>query len=118
MNTLLRRIAKWVFITAACVSLSGCFIKPYRFDLYQGNIITPDKVAQIQPGMTQEQVRYVLGTPVLNDVFDTERWDYIYLERPSKGPECRRHLAIIFDNGRVAQVTQDPISGVPNVNVA
>jgi len=115
MNTSLRHFSRWVLLAVACSLLCGCFIKPYKFDLYQGNIITPDKVAQVQPGMSQEQVRYVLGTPMLNDVFETARWDYVYLEKPGKGPAIRRHLAVFFDNGRVAKITQDPLS---DVNVA
>lgn len=107
MKLSFRDFSRWAILLTTCILLSGCFIKPYRFDLHQGNILPPDKVAQIQPGMSREQVRYLLGNPMLNDVFETDRWDYIYLERPGKGRETRHHLAIFFDEGRVARVTND-----------
>ena len=105
-------ICKGILWLCLCLSLNACFIKPYRFDMYQGNAISSDKIAEIQPGMSQEQVRYVLGTPMLHDVFHTERWDYIYLEKPGRGEETRRHLAIYFEDGKVQRVTHDPLTNV------
>jgi outer membrane protein assembly factor BamE len=118
MKTILRHFSQWAVLVTVCTLLGGCFIKPYKFDLYQGNILSPDKVAQIQPGMSREQVRYVLGTPMLNDVFETERWDYVYLEKRGYKNETRRHLAVFFDEGRVARVTHDPLPDVADVDVA
>ena len=92
-----------------CISLSACIIRPYKFDLKQGNVLTRENVEQIEPGMSATSVRYALGTPMLNDVFHTERWDYIYIDRPRKGKETRRHLAIYFEGGSVARVTHDPL---------
>lgn len=103
----LRNVGRFTVLIAIYTLLAGCFVKPYRFDLHQGNIIAAEKVAQIQPGMSREQVRYLLGTPVLNDVFETDRWDYIYLEVSGKGAELRKHLAVFFHEGRVARVTRD-----------
>lgn len=91
------------------LSLSACFIRPYKFDLEQGNLISADKIAQVQPGMSEEQVKYVLGTPMLQDVFHTNRWDYVYLEKPSYGKEKRSHLAIYFNDGVVSEVIRDPL---------
>lgn len=112
MKNAFRLCCRGLLLVSLSVLLSGCFIKPYKFDLYQGNIITPDKIAQVQPGMSQEQVRYILGTPLLNDVFENERWDYVYVEKPGKGGEARRHLAIFFINGRVDTMTEDLMGDV------
>ena len=60
---------------AACVSLTGCV---YRMDIQQGNYLDGKAVSQLKVGMTRSQVRYILGTPMVEDVFNTERWDYIY----------------------------------------
>lgn len=92
-----------------CLSLSACFVRPYRFDLKQGNVITAEKVEQIQQGMSEDQVRYILGTPMLHDVFHTNRWDYIYFDRPNHGEITRRHLAIYFENGQVDHISHDPL---------
>ncbi|HEX7155742.1 MAG TPA: outer membrane protein assembly factor BamE, partial [Burkholderiaceae bacterium] len=72
---------------AAALSLCGCstltawtpgFLTPYRPDVQQGNIITKDMVDQLRPGMTRDQVRFMLGTPLLTDMFHQDRWDYTY----------------------------------------
>jgi outer membrane protein assembly factor BamE len=102
----------WVL---ACFCLAGCFIKPYKFDMYQGNVLSPEQVAQIHPGMNTEQVRYVLGTPMLQDAFHMERWDYVYLEKPSKGQEIQFHLTIYFDEGKVQRIAKAPLA--PNTEV-
>lgn len=113
MKISLSYLARWTVIASLSTLLCGCFIKPYQFDLYQGNDIPLERVGQIQPGMAQEEVRYLLGTPLLNDVFETERWDYIYFEKPGNGEETRCHLAIFFERGRVARVTHDALSDEP-----
>src|SRR5579872_7265453 len=96
--------AKCFLVTALCLLLSACIIRPYKFDLKQGNVITREKVEQIHEGMSSSAVRYALGTPMLNDVFHTDRWDYIYIDKPNKGKETRRHVAIYFDDGRVTRI--------------
>lgn len=106
-------LARILIIASLSPLLCGCFIKPYQFDLYQGNDISQDRIEQIQPGMAQEEVRYLLGTPLLNDIFESDRWDYIYLEKLGKGEETRCHLAIFFQEGRVARVTRDALSDEP-----
>ncbi len=90
-------------------------MRPYKFDVEQGNVLSAEKIDEIQPGMSEEEVRYVLGTPMLQDVFHTNRWDYVYYEKPGYGDPVRQHLAIYFDNGRVERVTRDPMSVFPVV---
>lgn len=110
MKISINQLGRWVIVVSLYASLCGCFIKPYQFDLYQGNAIPPDRIEQVQPGMRQEQVRYLLGTPLLNDVFATERWDYVYLEKLGRdGSETRRHLVVFFQEGRVARVMRDEL---------
>ncbi|MBI2792532.1 MAG: outer membrane protein assembly factor BamE [Gammaproteobacteria bacterium] len=106
----LAKSSKIVSCLILSLLLSACFIRPYKFDLEQGNIITNEKVAQITPGMSEEQVRYVLGTPMLNDVFHTNRWDYVYYDKPRTGKETRQHIAVHFEDGRVVEVTRDFLS--------
>ena len=110
MNTLFRQLSRWALLISLCPLLCGCLIKPYQFDLYQGNILSPEKIAQFEVGMSPEQVQYLLGSPVLNDVFETDRWDYVYLEKPNKCARVRRHLAVYFEHGHVIRVTHDPLS--------
>lgn len=102
---------KLLFIIVLALGLTGCFIRPYKFTLYQGNDIQAEQVSQIQVGMSKEQVRYLLGTPLLQDVFHAERWDYVYLEKPGYKKGIERHFSIYFDKDeRVARVHCLPLS--------
>lgn len=107
MKKLVDNLVKALLLITLSLSLSACFIRPYKFGITQGNVVSPDKIEQIRPGMSEDQVRYVLGTPMLHDVFHTNRWDYIYYEKPGYGPEKRQHIAIYFDHGYVDRITRD-----------
>ena len=94
------------------VAVSGCtavtdFVKPYRIDVRQGNYITQDMVSQLKPGMSREQVRFVLGAPLLVDVFHSDRWDYVYRFQPGKGKLQERRLTVIFEDGKLARLDGD-----------
>ena len=54
------------------------FLTPYKMDIRQGNFVTPQMREKLKLGMSRQQVRYVLGTPMVNDVFHGNRWDYVY----------------------------------------
>ena len=62
-------------LLATCVGLTGCV---YRMDIQQGNYLDGKAVGQLKVGMTRSQVRYLLGTPMVEDVFNNDRWDYVY----------------------------------------
>ncbi|MFN0163021.1 MAG: outer membrane protein assembly factor BamE [Burkholderiales bacterium] len=83
-------------------------VTPYRMDIQQGNFVTPDMVQKLSAGQTRDQVRFILGTPLITDVFHVNRWDYVF--RFSKGwndPETRR-LAVYFDrDGRLERWDTD-----------
>jgi outer membrane protein assembly factor BamE len=95
--------------------LSGCSTSsitsiapdPYKIDIQQGNVITQDMVAKLQPGMTKSQVRFVLGSPPITDMFHANRWDYVY--RFSKAGKLteERKLTLFFENDRLAQLAGD-----------
>lgn len=84
-------------------------ITPYRIDIRQGNYITQDMVAQLKPGMTRDQVRFILGTPLVTDIFHAERWDYIYSFRPGRGEEQLRRFAVFFVDNKLARVAGDVV---------
>jgi outer membrane protein assembly factor BamE len=72
-------------------------ITPYRIEVVQGNVITSEQIALVKPGMNRAQVRDVLGTPLLTDVFHANRWDYVFtLRRPGADPQ-RRRVVVMFD---------------------
>jgi outer membrane protein assembly factor BamE len=97
--------------------LSGCGyvpkipgVTPYRIDIQQGNFVSQEMVAQLKPGMSKEQVRLVLGTPLLTDIFHADRWDYLYWrERPGAKRESRK-LTVFFEDGKVTRLDGDAVA--------
>src|SRR5262245_56437250 len=67
--------SRLTLVSLAVLLAAGCV---YRPDVQQGNWIEAKTVDQVQPGMTRTQVRYLMGTPMVPDVFDKDRWDYLY----------------------------------------
>jgi outer membrane protein assembly factor BamE len=70
-------------------------------------------VSQLQPGMTRDQVRFVLGTPLLTDIFHDNRWDYVYRRQRANSREVEeRRLSVFFENDRLVRVEGDVTSGL------
>ncbi len=89
-------------------------LKPYRPDVQQGNIITKDMVDQLRTGMTRDQVRFLLGTPMLSDVFHQDRWDYPYvlLRRRTNETQIRK-LYVVFADGKLTRFESDAMPTEP-----
>lgn len=74
----------------------------YRPDVQQGNFISKEMVAQLKVGMTPEQVRFILGTPLLTDLFHDTRWDYPFRIKKGDGEITGSRVVIFFKEGRVS----------------
>lgn len=112
-----------LILPAAALSLAGCageerpdeyqrsslerlpFV--YKMTVQQGNIITEEMVDQLRPGMTKNQVRYLLGTPLLTDFFHTDRWDYTYTIRRGHQDMEVKTLTLHFENDALARIEGD-----------
>ena len=95
----LSRLARTALLIAA---LAGCTTVPrivneYKIDVQQGNVLTQEMVSQLRPGLTKDQVRFVLGTPVLIDLFHANRWDYVYRLQKGNGEVEMRKFSTFFD---------------------
>jgi outer membrane protein assembly factor BamE len=84
-------------------------VTPYRIDIQQGNYVSREMVAQLKPGMTKEQVRFILGTPMVTDIFHTDRWDYIYWHEAPNGQRETRRVTVLFEQGQLARVDGDVV---------
>ena len=107
----------WPQVAAALAAgvLAGCsttlpsfnpvtFLAPYKIEVVQGNVVTQEQVARAVPGMTRAQVRDVLGSPLLTDLFHANRWDYVFtLYRQGKPPQ-RSGVVVIFDGEKLERV--------------
>ncbi len=77
-------------------------VTPYRITVIQGNFVSGEAAAQLKVGMTREQVRAVLGTPLLTDMFHANRWDYLFYFRRGETQVVRqRHLTVYFEQEQV-----------------
>ena len=97
-----------VALLTACSSPAR-YVNAYKIDIQQGNVLTQEMVAQLKPGQTREQVRYILGTPLLTDIFHQQRWDYVYSYRSGQtGKTEARKFAVFFDaENRLERVDGD-----------
>jgi outer membrane protein assembly factor BamE len=75
--------------------------------IQQGNYISQEMVAQLKIGMTREQVRFVLGTPLLQDVFHADRWDYVFYRDVPGARREQRNLSVVFEKDRLVRVIGD-----------
>lgn len=93
----------------AVTEKSGFHILPrvFRFPIQQGNIITQEMVDKLQPGMTRSQVRFIMGTPLIADTFNQNRWDYLYSLKMPSGKELREQMTILFDGDRLVGIRGD-----------
>jgi outer membrane protein assembly factor BamE len=91
-----------VLAAGFCFTASACV---YRINIQQGNFLDQAAVEQVKPGMTRSQVRYLLGTPMVADPFNKERWDYIYyLKRGRTLHVDSRRVTVYFDGEKVARL--------------
>lgn len=92
-----------IFLIISAVLLSGCsnlrFPGVYRIDIPQGNFVTQDMLDQLEPGMSPEQVSYVLGAPTLDDPFTANAWYYLMTFRPGQGESISQSIVVHFSGG-------------------
>ncbi|MCZ7559119.1 MAG: outer membrane protein assembly factor BamE [Burkholderiaceae bacterium] len=103
---------------AAALAAGGCaqrdpnrsgLLEPYRTDLPQGNYLTQQTLDQVKEGMTREQVRFALGTPLLRHVFHPDRWDYVFRYQFPNGRAELRRATIVFRDDRVAAIEAEAL---------
>jgi len=111
------------FIIGAILGLAGCAFgkkdsqpEPsvleklpfvHKMTVQQGNIVTEEMIDRLELGMTQNQVRFLLGTPMLTDLFHTNRWDYTYTIRRGHDKMAMTRLTLLFETDRLVEVQGD-----------
>ena len=106
----MRKLAPFaLLLLAACSSnpITSYMPEPYKVTIQQGNAITQDMVSKLQPGMSKSQIRFILGTPPITDMFHLNRWDYVYILRQGREIKEERKLTLFFENDLLARVAGD-----------
>ena len=92
-------------LSIALVVGSGCV---YRASISQGNLVKEEDLAQLEVGMTKSQVRFLLGTPMVDDPFNQDRWDYIYyLKLGRRDAAFKRWVSVYFEDDVVSEIRRD-----------
>ena len=100
---------------SAVLLLAGCGyspqITPYRMEIQQGNMIEQEMVSRLKVGMTKDQVRFLLGTPLIIDPFRVDRWDYVFLRQPENKTEVeKRRVVVFFEDNKLKRIEGDVVT--------
>jgi outer membrane protein assembly factor BamE len=108
---------KVTLVLIACSLLLGACIKPYRPDIQQGNIINNSNLREIRYGMSKQEVLFILGTPMVIDPFNEQRWDYFYSKRNHRSNQTtQRLITALFDGDKLVKLEGDvDLSNVQNL---
>ena len=105
MQRVTRQSLLVIAILSALLSASGCV---YRANVSQGNIIEEEDLDQVEVGMTRSQVRFLLGTPMIDDPFHAQRWDYVYyITIGRRKATAKRWVSIEFENDTVTEIRRE-----------
>lgn len=97
------KLVRLIFLRAACAScvafiVAGCgLVKLHRIDIQQGNLVTQKMIDKLKPGMTKEQVIYIMGHPLAHNPFDQTRWDYVHTYSFERKQANRKVITLYFE---------------------
>jgi len=93
-------------------------ITPYRIEIQQGNFVSQEMVSLLKSGMSKDQVRFVMGTPLITDSFHADRWDYVFRRQKANSRELeQRKVAVFFEDGRLKRIEGD-VTPAPGADAA
>ncbi len=94
------------------ILISGCGIMDpwvYKLNKQQGNITKQKLVDKLEIGMTKEQVRFLMGTPMAIDSFNNNRWDYVYNYKPGHGKLTKNNMTLYFTDNKLSKIVGEPL---------
>ena len=94
-----------IIMCSASFLLTSCAI--YKIDVQQGNVVTQEMLDQLAVGMPMSKVRFIMGTPIVVDVFHQQRWDYVYNFQAGGGEREQRRISLFFNKGNLARIGGD-----------
>lgn len=110
--THMKKILMMTLLVAGCSNVPVLpLLSPYRIDVQQGNYVTQEMVARLKPGMSRNQVRFALGTPLIADPFHADRWDYVYMLHKAGELAEQRQVTVIFRGDALQRIEGDVVAG-------
>lgn len=103
----------YILLLTGCARNDSDYKLPgvYRIDIQQGNVIEQESLDRLRPGMDKDQVRFIMGTPAVEDPFHTDRWDYIYTFTRGANRRQQQHVTIIFEDEKLVRIEGDVVAG-------
>lgn len=102
---IMRKRLQFILLLSVMVMSGGCV---YQAALSQGNLLDQEDIDQVSVGMTRSQVRFLLGTPMIDDPFHEDRWDYVYFLRVGRNKATfKRWISVYFDGDNVTEIIKD-----------
>lgn len=116
----MQKVIKTLTVSALLLAVTSCsslkFPGVYRISVQQGNIVDQEMIDQLRVGMTRRQVRFVMGSPLIEDTFNPNRWDYYYSLRTGDGRLLDRHIKLTFDGETLAAFEGDLEATMPSLS--
>ena len=104
----LAAIAVLFLVSCGSARLPAPVVSPYRMEIQQGNFVSQEMLSQLKLGMTKDQVRFVMGTPLITDSFHADRWDYVFRRQKPSSSELEHHkFAAFFEGGKLVRMESD-----------
>lgn len=102
----------FAFSAAACSYIPN--LSPHRMEIQQGNFVSQEMVGQLKAGMTKDQVRFAMGTPLVADAFHGDRWDYVFVRQRANSREVEhRRISVFFEQDKLARIEGDVVGASP-----
>ncbi|HUW75795.1 MAG TPA: outer membrane protein assembly factor BamE [Gallionella sp.] len=99
-------------LLSSCTSFYIPLLTPYKMDIRQGNFVTPEMRANLKIGMTKPQVLFVMGTPLIQDVFQQNRWDYVYRYEHARKIVDKQRMTLYFEGDKLVRIVDDSAPAV------
>jgi outer membrane protein assembly factor BamE len=101
-------VAALLLVSCSSTQMAMPKFSAYRIEIQQGNFISQEMVSQLKLGMSKDQVRFVLGTPLIADSFHADRWDYVFRRQRANSRELeQRKFAVFFEDGKLKRIEGD-----------
>ena len=107
MNRMYVAILQCLSALALVLTLSSCFLSPYKLEVRQGNYLDEEMLMKLKPDMTKDQVTFILGTPLVIDPLTPDNWNYVYLAGAAGDVRRERTIVVVFEQDQLKRLEGD-----------